>query len=97
VVPRRVEGRHEADDFFDAHPAVHLLVFGEVTDASPHLQWLGRGIEPQHADLALIALQQAQQHADGSRLAGAVPTEKRKRLAPLDSQRQVAQHLRAAE
>src|SRR6201999_1573978 len=32
VIPRWIEGRDEANEFFDAHPAVHGLVFRQVAN-----------------------------------------------------------------
>ena len=97
VVPRRIERRDEPHDLLDAHPAVHRLVFGQVADAAAQLERLALRVESQHADRAVVALQQAEQHADGRRLAGRVAAEKRERLAALDLQRHAAQHLASSE
>ena len=92
VVPRRIERRDEADDFFDAHPAVHRLVFGQVADAAAQLERLALRVDAQHADRAVVALQEAEQHANRRRFAGRVAAEERERFAALDLQRHAAQH-----
>ena len=97
VVPGRIERRDEAHDFFDAHPAPHRLVFGQIADAAAELERLARGIEAQHADRAVVALQQAEQHADRGRFAGGVAAEEGERLAALDAERHAAEDLGAAE
>src|SRR4051812_27172907 len=50
-------------------------------------------VEAQHADRAIVSLEQPEQHPDRRRLAGRIATEKCKRAAALDSQRYTAQHV----
>ena len=97
VVPRRIERRDEPHDFLDAHPAVHRLVLGQVADAAAKLERLALRIEAQDADRAVVALQQAQQHADRRCFAGRVATEKGERLAAGHLQRHAAEHLGRAK
>ena len=46
VVPRRIEGGHEADQLLDPHPTEHRLVLGQVADTSSHLHLVPLRIEP---------------------------------------------------
>jgi hypothetical protein len=97
MIPGGIERRHESHDLLNPHPSVHLLVFGEITDAGPHLDRLLLRVLAQHADLAGVAIEQAQQRADGGRLPRGIAPQEGERLAPLDPQRQTREDRRAAE
>ena len=97
VVPSRIERRDEPQNLADLHPAVHRLILGQVADAAAQLERLARWIETQHANRAVVALQEPEQHANRRRLAGGIAAEEGKRLAALDAQRHAAEHFRPPE
>src|SRR3954447_996726 len=97
VVPGWVKRRYKANDFFDAHPAVHRLIFGEVADAAAELQGFEFGVDAEDADRAVVAVQKAEQHADRCRFAGGVAAEEGECFAAGYLQRDSAQNLGAAE
>src|SRR3954468_6178324 len=76
VIPRRIERRYETHDLLDFHPAIHCLVFSEVTDAAAKLDRLALRIEAEHADCTVIALEETKKHSDRCRLSRRVPTQK---------------------
>src|SRR5215207_8501936 len=79
VIPRGIEGRDEAHDFLDSHPAVHRLVFGQVADATPQLDRLALRIDAEYANRAVVAFEESEQKANRRCLAGRVSTKKCKR------------------
>ena len=72
MIPGGIERRDETDDLFDAHPAVHRLVFGQIADAAAKFERLALRIDAEHADRAVVALQEAEQHANRGGFAGRV-------------------------
>src|ERR1022692_1402864 len=78
LVPSRIERRLEIAGFANAHPAVKLMLFGEVTNAGPHLRRQRADVATENGRPTPGGRQQSQQHSDGGGFAGAVAAQKRK-------------------
>src|SRR5690349_14746876 len=77
VVPARVEPPLELATLAHAHPAVQRVALGHVTDAAADLWREVAAVVAEHARGAARRLEQAEEHADGGRLARTVAAEER--------------------
>src|ERR1039458_8793689 len=80
-IPGWIEARLEIATFLHAHPTVELMLFSQVPDARPGFRRQRPNIVTKNASSVAGRFQEAQQHADGSGLAGAVAAQQREHTA----------------
>ena len=84
---------HLADELQDlaaAQVVVENRIVRQIPDAPLQLDAIRLAIEPVDRDRAAARNQNAHQHADGGRFAGAVRAEEAEHLAPLDGEFEIA-------
>ena len=79
-VPTRIERAEEPRNLVGGHPAVHRLIFCQITDPAPEFHRPDGGIQSEHFDGPGLRAQQPEQCSDQGRLACTVTAEQRKRL-----------------
>ena len=77
LVPGGIEARLEIAAFPHAHPAIELVLFGQVADARPGLRRQRANVVAEDGAPTARGREQPQQHADGGGLAGAVAAQQR--------------------
>src|SRR5439155_3105512 len=81
VAPARKKSRLKVAAFADAHPAVELMLLGEVPNARPGLGWQRSNVVAQNLALTAGWLKQAKQHSDSGCFARAVSAKEGKDAA----------------
>src|SRR5438874_1674786 len=74
-IPTRIKGGLKFAGLAHGHPAIKLVFLGEVTDACSGLRGKRLDIVAEDAALAASGSQQAEQHPDSGRFAGAIPAQ----------------------
>src|SRR5690606_20283042 len=91
MVPGRIERRREVAEAPRRHPRVKMLLLGDVADLPLHADGDAALALAEELDALRIRLDDAHEHAQRRRLAGAVAAEKAVHLAARHGERQPVQ------